>query len=86
MSGKTEPLRPDRQQARNAQLERAIFQSLGHSSHLELRHISVAVDNQRVVLSGTVPSFYLKQIAQETARRTCPGRRVYNDLNVVQAG
>ena len=66
----------------NDHLGDAIAKSLVHSG---LRRVSVEVDDQRIVLSGTVSSFYLKQVAQETARQTCPSRQVYNDVDVVQS-
>lgn len=67
--------------SKHAQLQREVTQQLVHHG---LRRINVEIDEQRVVLSGTVHSYYLKQIAQETARKTCPQRKVYNDIDVVQ--
>jgi osmotically-inducible protein OsmY len=69
----------------NARLEQELSDRLRRAGHFELRRVSVAVDDDRVVLSGTLPSFYMKQIAQETARKVCPDRRVYNDLAVAQS-
>ena len=65
----------------NAQLQQAVSQQLGHQG---LYRINVVVDNHRVTLSGTVDSYYRKQMAQETARQACPDLRVYNDVDVVQ--
>lgn len=69
----------------NAELQDTVCQQLGHSGHHGLRRVEVQVDNQRVVLSGTVGSYYLKQVAQETARQVCPERRVHNRLDVSNA-
>lgn len=69
----------------NAQLQHAVFQRLGLLGRQGLRRVNVTVDDRGVVLSGTVSSFYLKQIAQEAARQACPNRKLYNDLDVVQA-
>ncbi|MGI9471201.1 MAG: BON domain-containing protein [Rubripirellula sp.] len=66
----------------NAELVDSVCQRLGHSGHRGLRCVEVQVDNQRVVLSGTVGSYYLKQVAQETARQACPQHRVHNRLDV----
>ena len=66
----------------NSDLQTEIAQSLEHCGHPGLRRVSVEVDNQCIILSGTVPSYYMKQIAQETARQACSGRKVYNDLDV----
>lgn len=65
---------------RHAQLEDEVAKELWRHG---LRRVSVLVDGQRVVLTGTVHSYYLKQIAQETARRTCPDMRLFNDVDVV---
>lgn len=61
-----------------ARVERAL-RATGHGS---LSAVCVTVHARVVVLGGRVRSYYLKQIAQETAL-TIPGvRRVRNDLNV----
>jgi len=73
-------------QSQNDELQDVIAQRLGHCGHPGLRRVSVVVDNQRVILSGTVASYYMKQMAQETARQACPGRKVYNDVDVEPAG
>jgi hypothetical protein len=39
---------------------------LASSSHYELRLLSCSVKGRFIVLTGTLPSFYLKQVAQET--------------------
>jgi osmotically-inducible protein OsmY len=66
-------------------MQQEVVDRLGRSGHFELRRISVAVDDDRILLSGTVPSYYVKQIAQETARKACPDRQVYNELLVTQS-
>jgi osmotically-inducible protein OsmY len=73
-------------QSQNEDLQRLIAQRLGHCGHPGLRGVSVVVDDQRITLFGTVPSYYMKQMAQETARQACSSRKVYNDLDVVPAG
>ncbi len=72
-------------QSQNEILQQAIAARLGDCGHPGLRRVHVIVDNQRVVLSGTVSSYYMKQMAQETARQACPTRKVYNDLDVAPA-
>lgn len=60
-------------------IERAL-RATGHGS---LRTVEVAVRDRVVILSGRVPSYYLKQIAQATVL-TVPGtHQVHNDLDVV---
>jgi osmotically-inducible protein OsmY len=65
----------------NTQLQQEVSQQLGHHG---LRRINVVVDNHRITFSGTVHSYYMKQIVQETARNACPELRVYNDVDVVK--
>ena len=81
--------RDDRSQSiegsQNTLLEREVCASLDDCGHLGLRKVSVYVDSQRVILSGTVPSYYMKQMAQETARRACPNRQLTNDLHVPES-
>lgn len=72
----------DGSDASNDRLREMICQEMGLSGRLGLRGVSVHVDNDRIVLSGTVPSYFLKQIAQEAARRACRHRRVLNELAV----
>lgn len=69
----------------NEAIQQAVADRLGDCGHLWLRNIDVSVDNQRVILSGTVPSYYLKQMAQETARDACLDRQLTNDLSVPEA-
>ena len=66
----------------DAELEDTVCRQLGDSGHPGLRGIGVRVDSEYVVLSGTVGSYYLKQVAQETARQACPEHRVFNQLDV----
>jgi osmotically-inducible protein OsmY len=47
-----------------------------------LSRLSVAVEDGLVVLSGQVPTFYLKQIAQELARHVDGVREVANRISV----
>lgn len=49
----------------------------------ELRNIEVSVVGSIVRLVGRVPSYYLKQIAQEAALANSGPRQIHNGLNVV---
>lgn len=44
--------------------ESAAHEELRKSPFLALRKVRCRVENRRLALSGTVPSFYLKQVAQ----------------------
>ncbi len=67
--------------AADAQRLQVLF---GDSAHRGLRRVHACVRDGRVLLSGTVSSYYLKQMAQEQARQACPNLKLSNDV-VVQA-
>lgn len=48
----------------------------------QLRRLVVTVSDQEVVISGRVPSFYFKQLAQETVKPTIGPRRMLNRVEV----
>jgi hypothetical protein len=55
---------------------------LAKSCMPELRRVLVTMCDQNVVLSGSVSTYYLKQLAQESIRTTVAGRRIINRLTV----
>lgn len=54
--------------------------ALAESPVYELRNLKAAIENRKIVLSGTVSSFYHKQLAQE-AVRAIAGPRDYEIVN-----
>jgi osmotically-inducible protein OsmY len=61
----------------------AVIQDRFHRSpYLPLRYIDCRLDDGTLVLSGRVPTFYLKQLAQTIASSLNGIRRVVNDLRV----
>ena len=52
------------------------------SGHPELRQLTVIESEFEVELTGRVGSYYLKQVAQETAREAIAGRRLVNRVVV----
>jgi len=48
----------------------------------QLRRLVVTVSEREVVITGRVPSFYLKQLAQETVRPSIGLRRLLNRVEV----
>jgi BON domain len=50
----------------------------------DLRRLNVDEDEFEVVISGIVPSYYLKQLAQETVRSGIGDRRLRNRVAVVK--
>lgn len=48
----------------------------------ELRHLKVEEVDDALLISGTVESFYHKQLAQEVVRSVAPGVRLENGIDV----
>jgi hypothetical protein len=48
----------------------------------QLRRLVVTVNEMEVVITGTVPTFYLKQLAQETVKPSSGPRRILNQVKV----
>lgn len=61
-----------------------IERALRTSPYEGVRTVEVSLDGDKVVLTGTVRSFYVKQLAQETLRPL--GRKIVNELTVVGDG
>lgn len=60
-----------------------VTQQLGGSGHLRLRNIRVEEDDEgRVILSGRVPTYYLKQVAQSIAVAVEGVGAICNELTV----
>jgi hypothetical protein len=52
----------------------------------QLRRLVVTVSEQEVVITGRVPSFYFKQLAQETLKPSLGLRRLRNRVEVCTMG
>jgi osmotically-inducible protein OsmY len=65
-----------------ARLSHDIRVALRRSGHAELRGVEVLVDGRHVTICGVVPTFYLKQLAQELARSVARGQSIDNQLEV----
>ncbi len=55
------------------------------SPHTHLRRLVVTTSDGEVVISGRVPSYYLKQMAQEAIRACLGPRRLRNEVQVCSA-
>lgn len=55
---------------------------LRQSPHPLLRDLEVKETSDGIVISGTLPSYYLKQMAQETLRPILDGRKLENRIYV----
>lgn len=52
----------------------------------QLRRLVVTVSEQEVVITGRVPSFYFKQLAQETLKPSLGPRKLLNRVEVCTMG
>lgn len=59
--------------------------ALKKSSHPALRRLMVEGNEEALIISGRVTSYYLKQLAQETVMPVREGMRLVNQVNVVHA-
>jgi len=60
----------------------SIADILGQSSQPLLRRLHVEENEKEVVLEGKVPTYFLKQLAQETVRPQLGARRLLNRIVV----
>ena len=63
-----------------------VKRALRATGHGSLRGIEVAGHARLVILKGRVPSYYLKQVAQQTALSVPNVDQVRNDLEVSRPG
>ena len=69
----------DAHDAANPQRLQALFDK---TTQRGLRNVQVSIENDCILLSGTVRSYYLKQMAQEQVRKECPTTKLSNDVVV----
>jgi hypothetical protein len=60
-----------------------IEQSLRETGYLALRDIEILRAENLMILRGLVPSYYLKQMAQEIVRKAIGNLAIQNELDVV---
>ena len=65
--------------------ERAESQ-LRRNRHLARKNISCEFDGDVLILRGCLPSYYLKQLAQEAVAALPEGKRIVNQIAVVSSG
>jgi hypothetical protein len=59
-------------------------QVLRHSAHPALRRLTVEETETTLVIKGSVSSYYLKQLAQETLKQVRGPRELVNQVEVVR--
>ncbi len=69
----------------DALLNRKIAAALGSCSYIRNSSLRSDVCSGRVVLSGAVPSYFLKQMAQESLRSVEGVEEIQNELEVSNA-
>lgn len=67
---------------RDRHLQAAAREALSNSPYSQLRQLDCQVDSGVVEITGTVATFYLKQLAQVALMRLDPGGRVRNLIEV----
>jgi osmotically-inducible protein OsmY len=70
------------QSLESLRLAEGVERALRATGHMPLRGIEVTVQAQLVILTGRVPSYYLKQAAQTTVLAVPGAQQVRNDLEV----
>jgi len=66
-----------------AQIAHQAAHALKKSSHPALRTLRVEGDEGKLIISGRVTSYYLKQLAQETIMSCREGMKLVNQIDVV---
>ena len=56
----------------------SVVEVLNQSATPLLRHLKVEETDHEVILAGTLPTYFLKQLAQETVRPVLGDRRLLN--------
>jgi osmotically-inducible protein OsmY len=69
--------------ADDGELATQVEQAIRKIGYPALRNVSVSQRDSAVILSGPVPSYYLKQLAQAAALTVSGVERLQNDLDVI---
>lgn len=64
------------------ELEMIFRDALAKTGAAELRAIRVRVEGSKILLSGRVSTYYLKQLAQEAMRRLTGAMQICNSISV----
>jgi len=65
------------------EVEELAERRLRSDSHQDIKKISCRCSNGVLVLQGRVPTYYLKQVAQETVSRLNRAERIENQIEVI---
>jgi osmotically-inducible protein OsmY len=76
-------IRHDDSNSQDSELAAGIEHALRSTGYGYLREVQVILENGCVLLRGKVPSYYLKQLAQETILAKFALMKLCNDLEVI---
>ncbi|PAY15629.1 hypothetical protein CKO51_30890 [Rhodopirellula sp. SM50] len=76
-------LENDLKQTQQEEREQILLRTLGESGHTQLTNVACDYCDGRIVLTGRVTSYYLKQLAQEIVRKVDATGPIENRLRVV---
>jgi hypothetical protein len=63
-------------------LKTVVQRQLGASPYWPIRQLVCEIDRDRIVIRGTVPCYYLKQVAQSVALKAVGPDRLRSDIEV----
>jgi hypothetical protein len=63
-----------------------VYQALNDTSYGQLRKLQVCCVKGRITLTGCLPTYYLKQLAQSVTRSVTGVLKIENDVEVVSPG
>jgi hypothetical protein len=66
-------------------LEQAVCRRIAQQTWGRLRQLRVAVDARRVIVRGSSPTYYLKQLALAAVQEVLPATSVELDIQVTKA-
>ncbi len=62
--------------------EADILQQLSRQTNNSVSSLTVRFDDRHMVIGGTAPSYYMKQVVTQTALAAAGSRRVRNEIDV----
>jgi BON domain len=65
------------------ELAQQIAQRIVCRTHGRVRHVSVQLDGERIVLHGDATTYYAKQLARHAALEILNGRTLINAIEVI---
>lgn len=70
------------QVAADEELRQRVCRYLAHSGHYPVRTLDVCATNGIVILRGTVPTYYVRQLAIACAQRVAGVRSVVDEIQI----